>query len=98
MDFRVLGSVGARSAGQAVPLSGALRTALLALLLLRANRVVPADWLIDTLWESAPPRTASSSLQVMVHHLRRALGAEQDRLRTEPPGYLLKVADSELDL
>src|SRR5947207_9972017 len=34
----------------------------------------------------------------MVHHLCRALGTDQDRLLTRPPGYVLKVADGELDL
>jgi DNA-binding SARP family transcriptional activator/tetratricopeptide (TPR) repeat protein len=98
MDFEVLGPVRARSDGEPLPISGAMRNALLALLLLRANRVVPADWLIDVLWESAPPRTAPTSLQVMVHHVRRALGVEQGRLQTQPRGYLLKVAEHELDL
>ena len=42
------------------------------------------------------PQAAASALQVHVHALRQALGA--DRIVTRPPGYLLRVEPGELDV
>ncbi len=98
VEFRVLGPVGVWSNGIRLPVTGTLRPALLGVLLIHANQVLTADSLIDTLWESAPPRTASTSLQVMVHRLRQTLGPEQARLSTRGSGYRLRVDDGELDL
>jgi DNA-binding SARP family transcriptional activator len=70
--------------------------ALLALLLLNANTVVTRDRLIDALWGAEPPRSAVSSLQVYVHGLRRAVGAE--RIETHGTGYRLHLDPTELDL
>nr|WP_241265462.1 AfsR/SARP family transcriptional regulator [Streptomyces boncukensis] len=79
---------------------------LLALLLLNANRVVVADDLVEQMWNSAPPRTAKTALQVYICRLRRHLSvhegsAERDastRLVTAPSGYILAVQEHELDL
>ena len=48
------------------------------------NQVVPADRLVDALWEDEPPETAKKALQVYVSRLRKALGKE--RLETQAPG------------
>ncbi len=56
------------------------------------------DRLLDALWDSSPPPSALTSLQVMVHRLRRALGPDQTRLVTERRGYRLTVGAGELDL
>ena len=77
MEFRVLGSVEATGAEGPLALGAPKRRALLALLLLHANTVVSRDRLVDALWGEEPPRSAVSSLQVYVHGLRRALGAER---------------------
>jgi len=58
--------------------------------------VVTADQLIDGLWGEEPPASALQSLQVYVHGLRRALGAE--RIETAGRGYRLVVGEDELDL
>ena len=79
-----------------MPLPAAKPRALLALLLLDRNRVVPVGRLIDELWGEEPPETATKALQGYVSQLRKALGA--DRLLTKPPGYSLRVEDGELDL
>jgi predicted ATPase/DNA-binding SARP family transcriptional activator len=68
----------------------------LALLLLNANIVVSRDRLVDALWGADPPRSAVSSLQVYVHGLRRALGA--DRIERHGTGYRLLLDPAELDL
>jgi DNA-binding SARP family transcriptional activator len=96
MEFRVLGPLEVVSEGRAVRLGGQKQRALLALLLLEANRVVSRDRLLDALWESEPTRTAAKGLQVYVSQLRKLLGGE--RLLTRDPGYLLRVEPGELDL
>ena len=48
-----------------------------------------AEQLIDGLWGEAPPASAVQSLQVYVHGLRRALGA--DRIETAGRGYRVVV-------
>jgi DNA-binding SARP family transcriptional activator len=96
MEFRILGPLEVFSDGQAIDLGGAKQRALLAVLLLDANNVVPTDRLIHALWEDEPPETAPKALQVYVSGLRKLLGKE--RLETRPPGYVLAVAPDELDL
>ena len=63
---------------------------------LSANEVVARERLIDELWGGTPPRSAAQSLQVYVHGLRQALGA--DRIETHGTGYRLRVEPGELDL
>ena len=60
--------------------------ALLAMLLLHREEVVPAAALIEALWGEEPPGTAQTALHGHVSALRKLLGA--DRIRTRPPGYL----------
>src|SRR5215203_7270574 len=66
MDYRVLGPLEVRDGDESVPLAGAKQRALLALLLLHANRVLSRDRLIDELWGDEAPATAVQSLQVYV--------------------------------
>ena len=94
MDFSILGSVEAVLDGRVLSLGGPRQRALLARLLVDANRVVSADRLTADLWE-APPQDAHGALQNQVSRLRKVLG---DRLVTKAPGYLLRVEPGELDL
>jgi DNA-binding SARP family transcriptional activator/tetratricopeptide (TPR) repeat protein len=96
MEFRILGELEVLANGHAVDLAGQKQRALLALLLLEANRSVSRDRLIDALWEDEPTPTASKALQVYVSQLRKLLGKE--RLVTQPSGYLLWAGPDELDL
>jgi predicted ATPase/DNA-binding SARP family transcriptional activator len=57
---------------------------------------VTAEQLVDGLWGDTPPASALQSLQVYVHGLRRALGAE--RIETVGRGYRVVVGEDELDL
>ena len=95
MQFRILGPLEVRDGERVLALGGERRRAVLALLLLQANRVVSVEQLVDGVWGDAPPPSALASLQNHLGRLRRELG---DRLVTRPPGYLLRVADGELDL
>jgi len=98
LSFRVLGRLEACSDGVELNLGPRKQRALLALLLLDANRVVSTERLIDDLWGEAPPSTARAALQVYVAGLRKALGGDGATLRTKAPGYLLEVETGSLDL
>ena len=95
-EFRLLGPVEVTKDGATVTPGGLRQRALLALLLLRANEVVPRERIVDALWGERPPETAANAIQVAVHDLRRLLGRE--RIETRGGGYALRVADHELDV
>jgi DNA-binding SARP family transcriptional activator len=96
VDFRILGPLEVLDDGEALDLGGPKQRALLACLILHANEVVATDRLIDAVWDEGPPETAQKALQGHVSQLRRLLGKR--RLETKAFGYLLRVADEELDL
>ena len=79
-----------------MPLGRGRHRALLALLLLNANEVVPTERLVDELWGERPPPTAANILQKYVHELRRLLGGE--RILTRGRGYEIRVGPGELDV
>jgi predicted ATPase/DNA-binding SARP family transcriptional activator len=104
MEFRILGPVEVWEADRRVSLGGAKHRALLAILLINANRVVGTHRLIELLWGDEPSETVNNTLQVSVSQLRKVL--EPDHVRGTPhrvlvsqePGYLLRVSPAELDL
>ena len=96
MEFRILGPLEVEDEGRLLKLGGAQQRAVLALLVLHANDVVPRERLIDELWGGEPPDTARTALQVHVSQLRKLLGS--DRIETRSPGYALHVEPGELDL
>ena len=96
MDFRILGPLEVEADAQVLPIGSRQPRALLTILLLDANRVVSRDRLMEALWGDEPPERATNALQVYVSQLRKALGA--DVIVTQPRGYLVHVADGELDL
>jgi YVTN family beta-propeller protein len=108
MDFRILGSLEVYDNGRPLPLGGHQQRALLALLLLRANRVVPVDEIVEDLWGARPPPSATKSTQALVSKLRKLLADESDEkagdvsedgiLLTRSHGYVLTVVPGELDL
>jgi DNA-binding SARP family transcriptional activator len=95
-EFRLLGPLEVLADGEAVAIAGTRQRAVLALLLLEADRVVSTDRLVDRLWGESPPPTAVTSLHNAIAQLRKALGAE--RLETRPPGYVLHVEPGLLDV
>jgi DNA-binding SARP family transcriptional activator len=96
MEFRLLGPLEVVERDSALAVGGGKQRALLAVLLLRANEVVSTDRLLDDLWGSSPPATAAKSIQLYVSRLRKEIG--EGRLVTRPPGYVLRVERSELDV
>ncbi|MDQ1461579.1 MAG: hypothetical protein QOI08_3063 [Actinomycetota bacterium] len=104
MELRILGPTEVRHDGSGVLLRGAKPRQLLVLLAMRPNRPVPAEQLIDELWEGEPPPSASAALRVHVGKLRGVLEMARDpsapsgRLPLGPHGYLLRVEPDELDV
>ena len=101
VDFRILGPLEVRANGDRLRLGGRKQRALLAVLLLNANKVVSRDRLIDVLWGEKPPPTASHTLDAYLSRLRKALASDGDgevRLITLAPGYVLRIAPDQLDL
>lgn len=94
MEFRILGPLEVVDRERLLALGGPKQRALLALLLLHANRTVSLETLIDGVWGDSPPRTAVGSVHNHVLALRRLLGS---RLETRPHGYFLRVEEGELD-
>lgn len=99
MDFRLLGALEISANGAVAELGPPKQRALLAILLLHAGEIVPADRLIDLLWGEHPPRTAAHSIQIYVSELRKAIEAVGGRriLTTRPPGYQLDADPATID-
>lgn len=106
--FGILGPLTAEAGGQAVALGPLKQRLVLALLLCRAGSPVSVDLLTEAVWQSEPPRTARKNLQVYVAALRKLLGGGggggggagaggDQRLVSQPTGYLLRVGPGELD-
>jgi DNA-binding SARP family transcriptional activator/WD40 repeat protein len=101
LEFRVLGPLEVWREGRPLRLGGERQRALLALLLLKANEVVPADRLIEALFGPDAPQTAGNALQVGVSRLRRLLDSgtgEDGVVLTRPGGYLLRAESEHHDL
>jgi DNA-binding SARP family transcriptional activator/tetratricopeptide (TPR) repeat protein len=96
MEFGLLGPLEVREGDRPLRLGRRKQRALLALLLLNANRVVARERLIDALWGENPPETAVKAVQVHVSQLRKFL--PKGTLVTRPPGYLLELDAEALDL
>ncbi|MFD7584343.1 BTAD domain-containing putative transcriptional regulator [Kitasatospora sp. NPDC059811] len=88
MYYGILGTTTAHhDDGTPVPLGGARLRALLTALALRQGRPVPADLLVDEVWEAEPPQDSSAALQTLVGRLRRTVG--RDEIGSGPAGYWL---------
>jgi DNA-binding SARP family transcriptional activator/tetratricopeptide (TPR) repeat protein len=96
MEVRLLGSLELVEGGLPVAVGGVRQRAVLALLVLHANQVVPAERLLVELWGEDAPPTAVNALQAAVSRLRRVL--PQGRLLTRPVGYVFRAAPDEVDV
>jgi DNA-binding SARP family transcriptional activator len=99
MEFGLLGPLVVRS-GKAVPrVPRGNQRALLAVLLLDANRVVPVDVVAEALWGAAAPPSAAMTIRNYVRRLRQALGdAGRERISFRQGGYVISVGEGELDV
>jgi DNA-binding SARP family transcriptional activator len=95
VEFLILGPLEVRAHGRRVLVGGPRQRALLAVLLLHANRVVARERLLEELGSEETSETASHALTNQVSRLRKVLG--EGRLLTQSPGYRLRVESGELD-
>ncbi len=94
LDFLVLGPLEVVKDGGPLRLGGPRQRALLAALLVEADRFVSRDRLIDELWGDEPPSTAENALQGQVAALRRLLPG---RIETAGTTYRLAARPEEID-
>jgi DNA-binding SARP family transcriptional activator len=104
LDFRILGPLEVVGETGALQLGGPKRRAVLAILLLDANRVVPIERLADAVYGDAVPASAVTQLQGQISQLRKLLdpshppGAPGALLETREPGYVIRIAPEQVDL
>jgi DNA-binding SARP family transcriptional activator len=96
VEFRILGPVAVQHGGRLCGIGSARQRAVLVALLLRANRAVSVDTLVDLVWGEPPPKRAESALRHDISKLRKLL--PEPVLHTTSSGYLLQVAADSLDL
>lgn len=96
MKFRVLGGLEVIEAGAPIPIRGRICQYLLALLVSRSGRAVSMSALVDGIWDSTPPPTASRQVRNAVSRLRRSLGAE--RVATAGDGYRIRLDGVDCDV
>ncbi|MDA0168462.1 winged helix-turn-helix domain-containing protein [Solirubrobacter taibaiensis] len=92
MDFLILGTLEVRQDGELVAVRGGKVRALLALLVVHANRPVSAERIAISLWGEDVSATAANRVQVLVSRLRRNLGDSELVITTEA-GYCLQADD-----
>ena len=103
MEFRILGPLEAWDAGRPLALGGPKQRALLAVLLVNANRTVPSERLSALIWGEDAPDSVAATLQVTVSNLRKVLepgharGSTYQLIVSKPTGYMLQLASEQLD-
>jgi DNA-binding SARP family transcriptional activator/tetratricopeptide (TPR) repeat protein len=104
LRVEILGPLRAGRGGQPLPLGPPRQQAVLAVLAVRANRVVSRDEIVDAVWGEAPPASAANNVHIYVGALRQILepglgqGRESNVLVGNRAGYLLRLEPGELDL
>ncbi|MDG4820601.1 BTAD domain-containing putative transcriptional regulator [Asanoa sp. WMMD1127] len=101
--FEILGPIRVVDGDREIDLGPGKQRAVLAVLLLNANRPVPTTQIVDAVWQDEPPENGANVVQKYVAGLRRAL--EPDRSPRTPgqlltlteAGYLLRVPPGGLD-
>lgn len=104
LSFDVLGPLRVRRGGEDLDLGFPQQRALLALLVVRAGRVVPSGDVVDVLWPERAPASAMNVVRRYAGSLRRLLEpglpprAPGQRLPRRDGGYLLDADEDEVDL
>ena len=102
IEFGILGPLEAGRAGQQLQLGGRNQRAVLALLLLNANRVVSIERLAEDLYGGEAPVSAVTQVHRQVSELRKLLdadaGGHDSVIETRSPGYLVRVDHEGFDL
>jgi DNA-binding SARP family transcriptional activator len=104
LRVELLGALRASQSGRELEIGPPRQGAVLAMLVLGANRVVTRDELVDGVWGTDPPASVVNRVHVLVGGLRREL--EPDRARRAPglvlsltgAGYRLTLAPGQRDI
>lgn len=94
LELSILGPLAVRVGPDLTDAGPHKQRVLLGVLLLRANRVVSVEHLLEAVWPEERPKTARKNLQVYVSALRKIVG---DRIRHVSYGYVLDAGAQELD-
>ncbi|WP_123602345.1 AfsR/SARP family transcriptional regulator [Micromonospora sp. Llam0] len=97
--FGLLGPFLVARHDQLISINAGKQRAVLARLLLQANRVVSDRQLIRTVWGDEPPPTAARTLHSLISRIRRNLPfcADGPVLTRHTSGYLLAIAAEQVD-
>ncbi len=110
MDIDVLGPLVARQGGTSVVPTAAKPRKVLAMLTVHADQVVPMASLFEELWGEDIPRSANTTVQTYILHLRNLISAAlqvspvdgsvdpKRVLVTYPGGYLLDTMGGQVDV
>ncbi len=98
IDVRLLGPIEVTMDGRPVELGATKQRAVLVMLALRANTVVPVDELVEGLWGEAPPATANKLVQHYVSQLRKLLTGGDAEIVTRGRGYELRIRPDAIDV
>ena len=98
MEIRLLGACELITEDGPRALGGLRQRAVLAVLTVHANEVVPTDRLADDVWSGEPPPSAVGTLQRYISHLRRALDGLPAVIETRGPGYVLSIDPERIDV
>jgi DNA-binding SARP family transcriptional activator len=96
VELRILGPLEIGYCGRVRAVGAARHRAVLAILLLNANRTVTLDTLVDLVWGERPPAQARVTIRNYVCRLRKIL--PEPVLRTTSSGYVVDVPPAALDL
>ena len=96
LELRILGPVQAVRDGRDVPLGGPKQRAVLALLVVDADRTVLAGQLAEALWHGGPSAGAAKTLRSYVSRLR-ALLAPEVAVVARGGGYVLVAGPDQVD-
>ena len=98
MRFGVLGPVLVHDGDALVDIRAPRQRTLLAALVIRAGRALPAEGLAEQLWETGPPAAAAVTLRTHVMRLRQVLGSTAGaRVLTRSGCYQLDADEAEVD-
>ena len=101
VQFGVLGPLQLIVGGELVPLGTPKQRAVLALLVVNANRPVDIDTLIGAAWNHRPPSGARATLHAYISNVRRlmaSVGIDRTLLASAAPGYRLSITQDQYDL
>lgn len=104
MQFNLMGPLEVKRDGRIVTPTAAKPRQMLSMLAANAGVIVSAEQLIDDLWPEGPPKSAKTTVQTYVYHLRKTLNQSKESswddnvLVTRTAGYVLAVPEENVDV